>query len=248
MPSTSKIAPPPALNHWLNAGEAPVYLGFGSIPVPDPEKFTRILSQLLEQTQYRILFCQGWSHLKDLPQHPRLYVAETVNHDALFPRCRAAIIHGGIGTIAAALKASLPLVIASIFADQPWWGKIIARRGLGVHLPFGRWTTPGLINAIRAAESPEVRLSVADLGEKIKSENGLAATIEALETHFEHPRNTPGPTTPGPTRHWPTTPGPTGIPSIATLAPGATGPIPTGPADSVHPPDHPTSTHHPSNP
>lgn len=175
---------PAGLTRWLEAGEAPVYLGFGSIPVPDPEKFTRILRQLLDQTQYRLLFCQGWSHLKDLPQHPRLYVVETANHDALFPRCRAAVIHGGIGTIAAALKASLPLVIASIFADQPWWGKIIARRGLGAHLPFARWTAPRLTDAIRTTESPEIQNRVATLGEKIRGENGLAQTISALETYF----------------------------------------------------------------
>jgi sterol 3beta-glucosyltransferase len=179
----------PELTRWLEAGEAPVYIGFGSIPVPDPQRFLQTLTQLLDQTTYRFIFCQGWSHLADLPRDNKLFVVETADHDLLFPQCRIAIVHGGVGTIAAALRAKLPLVIASIFADQPWWGGLIARRGFGAHLPFRRWTTPRLINAIRMADDPEVHQRVDALGEKIRSEDGLAAAIEALETYFEQPRH-----------------------------------------------------------
>ncbi|HEV2478679.1 MAG TPA: glycosyltransferase [Puia sp.] len=196
---------PSDLTRWLETGEAPIYIGFGSIPVPDPVKFVRILRQLLAETPYRFIFCQGWSHLDDLPQHQRLYVVETANHDALFPHCRAAVIHGGIGTIATALRARLPLVIASIFADQPWWGKIIARRGLGAHLPFARWSAPRLRAAIRTTETPEVRQRVADLGEKMRREDGLTATIEALETYFAQTPTGPTPSAP------PTPTGPTPV-------------------------------------
>lgn len=177
-------AAPPELTRWLDAGEKPVYIGFGSIPVPDPPKFTRILKQLLAETDYRFLFCQGWSRLADLPEHPRLFVISTANHDWLFPQCRAAVIHGGIGTLATALKAKTPLVIASIFADQPWWGKLIERRSLGTHLPFARWTAQRLLVAIRATETPEIQQHVKEIGDRINCEDGLQQTIAALENYF----------------------------------------------------------------
>jgi sterol 3beta-glucosyltransferase len=136
--------------------DKPIYLGFGSIPVPDPSKFIHILGELLQGTSYRFVICQGWSHLDDLPENPRLMVVSSANHDWLFPRCQAAIIHGGVGTMAAALRAKIPVVIASIFADQPFWGKQIQTWGFGVHLPFWHWTTQKLHAAIRKTETPEL--------------------------------------------------------------------------------------------
>jgi sterol 3beta-glucosyltransferase len=175
----------PELVTWLEAGDKPIYIGFGSIPVPDPPRFARILGRLLAETEYRIVFCQGWSHLAGLPEHPRLFVVPAANHDWLFPRCHAAVIHGGIGTLATGLRSKTPLVVASIVADQPWWGKVIERRGLGVHLPFRQWTTEKLLAAIRRTADTEIRRRVTELGDLMQREDGLKQTIGALEDYFE---------------------------------------------------------------
>jgi sterol 3beta-glucosyltransferase len=76
-------------------------------------------------------------------------------------------------------------VIASIFADQPWWGKIIKRRGLGAHLPFARWTDHKLVEAIHATQTPEVKQRVNEIAERMTGEDGLSSTITALETYFK---------------------------------------------------------------
>jgi sterol 3beta-glucosyltransferase len=175
---------PAELIHWLDAGEKPIYIGFGSIPVPDPARFTRVLQELLTATAYRFIFCQGWSKIDGLVGHPRLFVLATANHDWLFPRCRAVITHGGIGTVAAALRAKAPLIVASIFADQPWWGKRIERSGLGIHLPFQKWSKQKLIAAIRKTETAEIRRRVTEIGERMSREDGLQQTIMALENFF----------------------------------------------------------------
>ena len=178
---------PPELIRWLEAGEKPIYIGFGSIPVPDPPRFTAILRRLLAETTHRFVFCQGWSRLDgpdSLPQHPRLFVVPTANHDWLFPRCWTAIIHGGIGTVATGLRAQIPLVIASIVADQPWWGKLLERRGLGVHLPFRKWTAEKLMTAIRRTGTGAMQARVKEVGERIGREDGLQQTIKILEGYF----------------------------------------------------------------
>jgi sterol 3beta-glucosyltransferase len=175
---------PVDLIRWLEAGERPIYIGFGSIPVPDPVRFIRVLDQLLKETTYRFIFCQGWSKIEGLAAHPRLFVLPTANHDWLFPRCRAVITHGGIGTVAAALRAKAPLIVASIFADQPWWGKRIERRGLGIHLPFKEWSKEKVEAAIRKTETAEMQHRVREIGESMSREDGLQQTIAALESHF----------------------------------------------------------------
>jgi UDP:flavonoid glycosyltransferase YjiC (YdhE family) len=175
---------PAALTHWLEAGEKPIYIGFGSIPVPDPARFVRILTELLTKTSYRFIFCQGWSKIEGLPEHPRLFVVATANHDWLFPRCRAVITHGGIGTVAATLRAKTPLIVASIFADQPWWGKRVERSNLGIHVPFKQFTNERLLAAIHKTESKAIQHRITEIGERMSQEDGLAKTIAALENHF----------------------------------------------------------------
>ncbi len=176
--------PAPEFISWLQRGPAPVYIGFGSIPIPDPPLFIRVLHHLLENTSERLVFCQGWSMPMDLPSHPRFFHLEKVNHDWLFPRCRAAVIHGGVGTTAAALKAGIPLVIVSIIADQPWWGKIIAVKKLGVHIRFRKTTPEKLALAIAATKEPEIIAAASALGERLREEDGTGKTIALLEQYF----------------------------------------------------------------
>jgi sterol 3beta-glucosyltransferase len=184
LPATVHEQIPGDLVHWLNVGEKPDYIGFGSIPVPDPNKFQAILTELLEKTDHRFVFCQGWSLPIPMQDHPRLFQIKSVSHQWLLPHCKAAIIHGGVGTTAAVLKAKIPVIIVSIIADQPWWGRIIERKKLGLHIPFKKLTTQKLLAAIETIQSPQFRQNAMDIGERIARENGLDRTIDALEKYF----------------------------------------------------------------
>ncbi len=185
LPTATHNNIPDDLIRWLNAGDKPIYIGFGSIPIPDSKKFESILMELLNNTAHRFVFCQGWSLPMDLPNHPNLFQVKSINHEWLFPHCKAAVIHGGVGTTAAVLRAKIPVIIVSIIADQPWWGKIIDRKNLGVHIPFKKLTTPKLLSAIEKTHDPETRQNAIDMGEKINRENGLKKTVDALQNYFE---------------------------------------------------------------
>ncbi len=175
---------PAELTRWLDEGDKPIYIGFGSIPIPDPKRFQSILTELLNTTTHRFIFCQGWSMPMDLPKHARFFQIKSVNHEWLLPRCRAAIIHGGVGTTAAVLMAKIPLIIVSIIADQPWWGKIIERKTVGMHIPFKKVTKWKLLAAIEKTEALEMKQCVTQLGEEINREDGLNKTVDALEIYF----------------------------------------------------------------
>ncbi len=184
LPAKVQSDMPAGLNEWLANGEKPVYIGFGSIPVPDPRLFKSILISLLEKTRHRFVFCYGWTPPMDLPENKRLFQINSVSHDLLLPRCQSAIIHGGVGTTAAVLKAKIPVIIISIIADQPWWGKIIAQKGAGVHIPFKKLTAQNLLKALSAIEENVLRQNALRLGEQINLENGLLNTISKLEKYL----------------------------------------------------------------
>jgi sterol 3beta-glucosyltransferase len=178
----------PQLAAWLQSGPPPLYIGFGSIPIPDPKRLSAILLELLPT--HRIVFCKGWSPLPDLPQHPNLYRTDHADHRWLLPQCKVAIHHGGAGTVAAALKAGIPSIVVSIFGDQGMWGKVVQRRGVGLHIPFKRLTKNKLLQAIDKAATPPIIPTVSFISEKVNAEDGVATAIEKLTTWFnEIPRS-----------------------------------------------------------
>jgi UDP:flavonoid glycosyltransferase YjiC (YdhE family) len=176
--------PDQSISTWLRSGKPPIYIGFGSIPIPKPGLVSAAIVAILDATDHRIVFCKGWSDLPELPIHPNLFVIERADHRWLLPQCMVAIHHGGAGTVAAALMAGIPSIVLSMFGDQPQWGKIVQRRGVGLHLPFRRLTAKKLLRAIEKAGSPPILGQAARLGAEVNAEDGVRTTIETLTYFF----------------------------------------------------------------
>ncbi|MDT3404908.1 glycosyltransferase [Mucilaginibacter terrae] len=172
---------------WLTRGDKPIYIGFGSIPVPDPEKLRGIIEQLLTATNHRIIFCTGWSHVPNLPQHTNLMVISQVNHQWLLPQCKTAVIHGGVGTLAAVLKAGIPVIIVSIFVDQPLWGKIIAKKKNGLHIPWRKLTAVKLLNAINKTADAQMQNEAKQAAKNINQQDGVKNAVYAIEQYLVKP-------------------------------------------------------------
>jgi len=177
-------AVPVELSNWLNEGEKPIYIGFGSNGVGNTQKFVEILSNVLSSTNHRILFCTGWSQFTNLPVHKNLFVTKYVNHNAVLPACKLGVFHGGAGTLAAMLRNNLPVIIISFYTDQPTWGKIIERKKLGAHVPVKKLTAGKLIAAIKQVQSPAIKTNVERIGEQLRNENGLETAVREMEAYF----------------------------------------------------------------
>jgi vancomycin aglycone glucosyltransferase len=121
----------PALEDFLAAGETPVYVGFGSMPDPDPAATTRAIVTALEQTRRRGIILSGWAGLGDGEIPGTIAVIRSAPHSLLLPRVALAVHHGGAGTTAAAARAGVPQVVVPHIADQFYWGEQVHRRGLG---------------------------------------------------------------------------------------------------------------------
>lgn len=191
MPATlrerlGEATPPAGLVEWIAKGPAPIYLGFGSMPVMDPTALTQQVIEVAEALEQRVVLSAGWTNL-DAVKHlagDRAHFVKSVDHGWLLPRCAAAVHHGGAGTTAASLEAGIPTVICSVFADQPFWGARVERQGWGAHVPFAKLRKDTLTSALQRALRPEVKASVAELGAKLRAEDGTARTVAALERIF----------------------------------------------------------------
>lgn len=175
-------SPPTELAHFLEAGTAPVYVGFGSMSGAQPKKRTRIVLEALAKTEQRGVLASGWGGLKaaDLPQN--VIMIDAAPHDWLFPHMAAVVHHGGAGTTAAGLRAGKPSVICPFLGDQPFWGWAVHKAGVGPKpIPQRELTADRLAEAVtRAVRDNDIQRRAANLGEKIRGEGGIARAVAII--------------------------------------------------------------------
>jgi sterol 3beta-glucosyltransferase len=170
------------LTDWLGSGEPPVFVGFGSMPILDPAPLVEAAAEAARLAGVRVLIGAGWTELGEaggtLPEYVR--VTGDVDHDWLFPRCRAVIHHGGTGTTGAGLIAGRPTWIYSLFFDQPFWGTRVRRLGVGGHSRFRDMRARPLAEVMRRLAGEDVRQRASALGDQLRREDGVAAAATAI--------------------------------------------------------------------
>ncbi len=164
---------------WLDQGSPPIYFGFGSMPVLDPATMIALTRSVAQQLGVRAVIGAGWTKLADAPDD--VLVVGNVDHEALFARCAGAVHHGGSGTTYATLRAGLPTVVASVFADQPLWGARCQALGVGATLPFARLDASRLMHALRVARESKTLENAQRLGAELEKEDGLATAVRVIE-------------------------------------------------------------------
>lgn len=174
--------PPADLLAWLEAGQPPVYAGFGSMSGFDAP---RVRAALLEAVgTRRVLFNPGWSGIDTAGLPPDIRVIGSVPHDWLLPRCALAIHHGGSGTTHSACRAGIPSVILPFAGDQPFWARRLRTLGIADRVLSGRRpSAAGLAAAIAFAERDDTRARAAALGQAMQGEDGCAVAVAWVERY-----------------------------------------------------------------
>ncbi|WP_026365406.1 glycosyltransferase [Promicromonospora sukumoe] len=191
-----------SLDTWLDDGEPPVYVGFGSMPVADPRALLAAVEAACAELGVRALVSAGWNDFSGSdggadrpgagpdgaaraagPDPERVRVVGAVDHAAVLPRCRAAVHHGGAGTTAAALRAGLPAVVGWYSADQPMWGDLLRGTGVGVARRASTLTQPGVLAGALAEVLDEATAArAATLGARlVPPDRAVAAAADAVE-------------------------------------------------------------------
>jgi sterol 3beta-glucosyltransferase len=141
----------------------------------------------LELSGQRGILSTGWGGVARLQTPANVIFVDDVPHGWLFPRMAAVVHHGGAGTTGAAFRAGVPSLIAPFAGDQQAWADRAMRLGVGPRMQGAKnLTAEGLAAAIGTAVNDRgLRARAASLGEKIRSENGVARTVEVIERHAD---------------------------------------------------------------
>lgn len=173
----------PALEAFVEQGEPPVVLGFGSMTHRDPEEIARLLAEAVHLAGVRAVIQTGWSGLGLEAPPERVRFAPFVPHAWLFPRAACVVHAGGAGTTAAAFRAGVPSVFVPHWLDQHLWAALATERHLAsASIPLGDLTAERLAEAIRrAVEEPVYRRAAMDVAQVLRAEAGVQAAADHLE-------------------------------------------------------------------
>jgi len=174
--------PPSILTEFLESGPVPLYIGFGSMSYKNPEETANLVLKSLEKTNERAIVLSGWGGLSKNNLPDSVLMVDSVPHSWLFPRVKAVIHHGGAGTTAAGLRAGIPSIIVPFHGDQPFWGHLIMKLGVGPNpIPRKGLTIDRLVQSIQKVGADQKILdSAANLGSKIQEENGIVQAITII--------------------------------------------------------------------
>ena len=169
------FVPDPELTTFLHAGPPPIYIGFGSIVVDDPNALTELIFEAVQKTGQRALVSKGWGGFgaDTIGVPDGVYMLGNVPHDWLFQHVSCVVHHGGAGTTAAGIASGKPTVVVPFFGDQPFWGAMVAKAGAGpTPIPSKKLDADKLAAAIHEALKPDMQQKAKVLSAKISSEKG----------------------------------------------------------------------------
>jgi UDP:flavonoid glycosyltransferase YjiC (YdhE family) len=179
--------PPADLTEFLAAGDPPVFLGFGSMPSPDPSAEVELMTQAALRAGRRAVIRLPWGSIDPGDPPPDVYHLREAPYRWLFPRMAAVIHHGGAGTSASALLAGVPNAVVAFGGDQPYYGRRIHELGAGPP-PIKRSKLTGdrlteLITTLtQPAQAARWLAGATDSRSHLLKERGLEVAVERLST------------------------------------------------------------------
>ncbi len=121
------------LARFLDAGPAPVLLGFGSMVSDRAREVMHLFARAARDVGCRLLVQTGWTGMRpdELDLGDGCRTIGRAPHTKLLPRVRAVVHHGGAGTTTAVALAGLPQLILPHLLDQYYWAHRVRVLGIG---------------------------------------------------------------------------------------------------------------------
>ncbi len=191
-PSWSTWQPDETLRQFVEDSDKPLYLSFSSIPVVHPQKRLAVHVRAAAKLGRRLVIQRGYANFNEnlLPDDcdPKTVLfVDFMPQDWLLPRTAAILHHGGIGTIARALRHDCPMVIEPLGNDQFFNAQRILTLGIGAVVHPHKITVDGLARVLETKVlNEETRRNTQALGSQIREERGADVACDLIESWLNH--------------------------------------------------------------
>lgn len=175
--------PPRRVTAFLERGEAPVCVTFGSANFSDPARATESIRRALGSLGLRGILIGGSAGLHASGGGADFLTVGDVPYGWIFPRSRVVVHHAGAGAVAYALRAGIPSVVVPSRLDQRAFARRLHQRELLSEATRATSLDPDhLERAILAAHRDELtRARTRTYAARIASERGCERAADRIE-------------------------------------------------------------------
>ena len=174
----------PTLERFLDEGEPPVVFTLGTTAVNDPGDFFEESLAAVRRVGYRAVLVVGRGrHQERTVSEADAIVVPYAPHELLFPRARAIVHQGGIGTLSEALQAGKPTLIMPYGHDQADNAWRAARLGAARVVSRRRYRADvvgGSLDAI--LRDPRFDLAAREAAKALAHERGAQRAADLIES------------------------------------------------------------------
>jgi UDP:flavonoid glycosyltransferase YjiC (YdhE family) len=182
----------PELASFLDAGDPPIVFTLGSSAVWVADKFYLESAKAALKLGYRAVLLVG-NNNPSLPkelQSKDIGVFDYAPYSELFHRAAAIVHQGGVGTTAQVLRSGRPMLVVPFSNDQPDNAARITRLGVGRTIDRDRYTASRAAKELnRLLREPRYQAKAAEVGAKVRAENGVKVACDAIEAQLKKDKN-----------------------------------------------------------
>ncbi len=172
---------PADLVEFLEAGEPPVYVGFGSMRMAGAPDAAAMAVAAIRAEGRRALISGGWADLALIDEKDDCFAVGEANHRELFRRVAAVVHHGGAGTTTTAALAGAPQVIVPQIVDQPYWAQRVVELGIGAGHDGPTPTVESLSTALELALREDTGARAGEVSATIRTDGASVAARKLID-------------------------------------------------------------------
>ncbi len=173
---------PNSLQTFLNQGDAPVYMTFGSLQQAVPDWAMALFVEAAQLAGCRaIIQTSSDQHPADTQQGD-IYFIGRHPHQPLFKHCAAVVHHGGAGTTQSATISACPSIVIPFMDEQLFWGCRLHNMGLASKpLPARNVNAKKLAQRIQTVLANTTFSENADrIASEMQKQNGVKKAVNAI--------------------------------------------------------------------
>jgi sterol 3beta-glucosyltransferase len=175
----------PEITEFVERKET-IYAGFGSMKKKNPLKLAETIIEACKELNLQLIINRGWGGL-ELPNQYKnddsIRYVNGISHTKIFPKVKAIMHHGGVGTVHAALRAGTVSIIVPFIVDQPWWADRLHRLNLGPKaLPLRKFTKKNVIE--RIIETSKYNDNVKEISKLMLQDDGVNVTLDLIQKNL----------------------------------------------------------------
>ncbi len=179
--SDAKAELPSEVQTFLDAGEPPIVFTLGSAAVMAPGRFYQESIETTQRLNRRAVLLMGTNTLPEtLPNN--ILALRYLPYAHIFPHACVIVHQGGVGTTAQALRAGVPTLVMPYSHDQPDNAARVERLGTSQTIARKQYSATRVAKQLgEILSDASYAAKAADIGERIRGEDGVAIACDAIE-------------------------------------------------------------------